>query len=621
MSARALLLVAPGLLAACTSLPAIAPGGLPTETRIPLAAGNLTADEIAESLPAVQDFPAELAAAETTHSLVAGGRADQPELCPFQDEALPDTDRWAMALAPSDRGSVTRVGTWAYGDDIGTAWAAVAEAVRSCETSLRSEAGTRVESVAGDDTILLDILVDSVTPQGDAVTTASTLSIRRVEDAIQVIEHSHEGSGDGAPTPSADAAELRAIVGLSDAAAEGYREAFARTASEVPYPPRDAWEVPEAMYGQPVAVSIGDSYISGAASRWQANAVDAGLDSVIDRLGDAAYWDTIDGESVEGCLRGVVSPISFWPNAINLACAGSHTVSLRVDTMSGERLKPGVDSVDDGSLQGQLVHLREVADAADVRLVALSTGGNDMGFKEIVTECVTAFATTPHWSPSYCRDSDLVREAFSDEGLARLRTAVAAAVERTVAAMRESGYDDDRWSLIVQGYPSPLPPATSMRYPERGWDRVLQGGCGFWDADLDFLEASLPRMNDAVFAGVADAERATGKAVFTVDTESIFEGRRLCEQGAQPADGVPEDRLPAVAERVAAIFAVEGLVGPFRLSESLHPNYFGQLALRDCLRQAWNEGRPRSGACLAPEDWEGVVDAEADAQVRFVPAP
>ncbi len=615
MSARLLLLVAPVLLAACTALPATTPDGLPTETRIPLGAGNLTADEIAASLPAVQDFPRELAAAATAHSLVAGGRADRPELCPFHAEALPVTERWAMALAPTARGSVTRVGTWAYGDGIDAAWAAAVEAVRSCEVSLRGEPGAQVALTAGDDTVVLGAVM--LQEGGEAL--SSMKSIRRVEDAIQVVEYEHEGAQDEAPALSVRSTEAQAIVGLSNMAAEAYRRAFTRVATDVPYPPRDSWEVPEALYGQPVAVSIGDSYISGAASRWQGNAVDPGLDSVIDRLGSEAYWDTTDGESVEGCLRGIVSPVSFWPNAINLACAGSHTISLRVDTLSGERLKPGVDSFDDGSLQGQLVHLREVAEVADVRLVALSTGGNDLGFKEIVTECVTSFATTPHWAPSYCRDSDLVRRALSEEGLARLRSAVAGAVERTVSAMRESGYADDRWTLIVQGYPSPLPPASAMRYAERGWDRVLQGGCGFWDSDLDFLEESLPRMNAAVFAGVADAERATGKSIVTVDTERIFEGRRLCEKGAQPADGVPEDRLPAVAERVAAIFAVEGLVGPFRVSESLHPNYFGQLALRDCLRQAWNDGKPRSGSCLAPEDWEGVVDAEADAQVRFVP--
>jgi hypothetical protein len=31
--------------------------------------------------------------------------------------------------------------------------------------------------------------------------------------------------------------------------------------------------------------------------------------------------------------------------------------------------------------------------------------------------------------------------------------------------------------------------------------------------------------------------------------------------------------------------------------ESLHPNYWGQLALRNCWRQVWNDGDVRGGAC------------------------
>ena len=35
----------------------------------------------------------------------------------------------------------------------------------------------------------------------------------------------------------------------------------------------------------------------------------------------------------------------------------------------------------------------------------------------------------------------------------------------------------------------------------------------------------------------------------------------------------------------------------FYVQESLHPNYWGQLAMRDCLRQAYNGGAPHGGTC------------------------
>ena len=36
---------------------------------------------------------------------------------------------------------------------------------------------------------------------------------------------------------------------------------------------------------------------------------------------------------------------------------------------------------------------------------------------------------------------------------------------------------------------------------------------------------------------------------------------------------------------------------PYYIQESLHPNYWAQLATRSCVRQAWNGGAPRSGTC------------------------
>ncbi len=37
---------------------------------------------------------------------------------------------------------------------------------------------------------------------------------------------------------------------------------------------------------------------------------------------------------------------------------------------------------------------------------------------------------------------------------------------------------------------------------------------------------------------------------------------------------------------------------PYYIQESLHPNYWGQLANRSCVRQAYNGGVPRSGSCV-----------------------
>lgn len=53
--------------------------------------------------------------------------------------------------------------------------------------------------------------------------------------------------------------------------------------------------------------------------------------------------------------------------------------------------------------------------------------------------------------------------------------------------------------------------------------------------------------------------------------------------GPHPADEVRVERI----ERPAEVW----------IQEDIHPNYWGQLALRDCLRQAYNGGAPRGGTC------------------------
>ncbi len=39
-------------------------------------------------------------------------------------------------------------------------------------------------------------------------------------------------------------------------------------------------------------------------------------------------------------------------------------------------------------------------------------------------------------------------------------------------------------------------------------------------------------------------------------------------------------------------------VPPFDKNESFHPNYWGQLAIRSCIRQAYNNGNPIGGRCV-----------------------
>ena len=37
---------------------------------------------------------------------------------------------------------------------------------------------------------------------------------------------------------------------------------------------------------------------------------------------------------------------------------------------------------------------------------------------------------------------------------------------------------------------------------------------------------------------------------------------------------------------------------PYQKQESFHPNYWGQMALRNCVRQVYNNGNVRGGTCV-----------------------
>ena len=45
------------------------------------------------------------------------------------------------------------------------------------------------------------------------------------------------------------------------------------------------------------------------------------------------------------------------------------------------------------------------------------------------------------------------------------------------------------------------------------------------------------------------------------------------------------------------IRTVTTIFPPYQLQEDGHPSYWGQLALRNCLRQAYNGGTVRGGRC------------------------
>lgn len=369
--------------------------------------------------------------------------------------------------------------------------------------------------------------------------------------------------------------------------------------------------------GTPWVVSVGDSYISGEAGRWAGNTNQSS--SEIDALGPTAYYDnaTNTAETIYRCHRSKSAEVYFGDgvNGLNLACSGAQTSTVPSD--SNGYFKPGLDFYNGTQGQGQALMLQNFAATHNVKAVAVSIGGNDFNFAAIVQDCVTDFLTTPSWWPSYCKDDSVVTNAMSPSNIATVKAHIATALQNIRQAMRNAGYADGSWTLILQNYPSPIPSSSGFRYSQSGYTRQSTGGCGFWDADADYANSTLlPTINNTVF----DAATASGLTnVTTLNIASAFNGRRLCENtvGLLEEVGLTSWTQPGAVDNtewINQIRTASTATSDYYIQESLHPNYWGQLALRSCLRQAYNSGTPKSGTCTIAGT--GLVNGEPSMILR-----
>ncbi|MFM7253678.1 MAG: hypothetical protein ACKO27_11525 [Ilumatobacteraceae bacterium] len=356
--------------------------------------------------------------------------------------------------------------------------------------------------------------------------------------------------------------------------------------------------------GTPWVVSLGDSYISGEAGRWAGNSNNSSAS--VDAGGPTAYLDNGGtSETIAGCHRSTAAEIHIGTdangtavNSLNLACSGARTAT----TVSGDgSYKPGIDFYNSGGRLGQALMLQQFAAANNVRMVVLSIGGNNFNFATIVQRCVTNFLTSSSLFPNYCYDDSIVSSNFTTSNITAQTNAIKAAIDNVKRAMANAGYSTSQYSVVVQTYPSPIPNGAGFRYSQSGFTRQSTGGCGFWNRDADWANATaLPRINGAV-VNAANAANTAGN-VRVMNIASALNGRRLCENTVKLMESTGLGTWTATGaadatEWVAQIRTLSTVGGPYSVQESLHPNWWGQKAVRNCVRQAWNNGSPRGGTC------------------------
>jgi hypothetical protein len=348
--------------------------------------------------------------------------------------------------------------------------------------------------------------------------------------------------------------------------------------------------------GTPYVVTVGDSYISGEAGRWAGSSNNS--EAPADALGAHAYHDNASGtaETIPRCHRSKSAEayIGGGVNGLDLACSGART-----NTTTGDYFKPGIDFYDDGAGNlGQAKLLQQFATNHNVKLVVASIGGNDFNFASIVQSCVSDFLLSPSWNPDYCKDDSSVVANFTSANVTAVRGRIATSFQNVRTAMRNAGYADGAWTLLVQTYPSPIPAGTGFRYSQTGYTRQDTGGCGFWNADADWANATaLGTINSTVRAAIGQSGLTNTRLL---ELQSTFNGRRLCEKtvGLYEEVGLSSWTQPTAVDKtewINQIRTVTTVGSNYYIQESIHPNYWGQLALRSCVRQSYTLSR--GGTC------------------------
>lgn len=310
-------------------------------------------------------------------------------------------------------------------------------------------------------------------------------------------------------------------------------------------------------------VTLGDSYISGEAGRWNGNsAVPLGSRAGTDRAwrsGGLGGYDParVYGTTAGGCDRSDVAPARSnevpVDVRINLACSGAVTQNV-VRASQGGTGQNGEEP--------QADQLARVAASHDIETVVLSIGGNDLGFAGIVQACVVAYATLSRCEPG--------QQALVDERMPTAMAGVGRAIDEVRTVLAEQGQPDGSYRLVLQSYPSPVPRGDENRYAEVAGGRIGIGGCPVGDADSDWARDSLvPQISDNLAAVAAD------RGVDFLDLSDAFAGREVCARTAAQSTGTPTAETAEWAR-----FLDTGVQGYTK--ESLHPNAYGQQAMGRC---------------------------------------
>ena len=338
--------------------------------------------------------------------------------------------------------------------------------------------------------------------------------------------------------------------------------------------------------GPAAVVSMGDSYISGEAGRWQGNSLSPtpgndGTDRACQPAGPGCQVDKsrvyVDGTAADGCHRSDVAEVlsAKFPDAqgVNIACSGGVAKNLYRSSNGGE-------GQNGEPAQGDL--LTTVAKEKDVKLIIVSVGGNDLGFASIIAACLQAYESRS----GPCNPS---QQAKVEQKLPTAIAAVEKSFDEIRAVMADAGYSQGQYRLVAQTYPSVVTRASETRYAENDPQRT-SAGCPFYDADLDWARTKAgPEIGGAVKTAAA------ARGIETLELIDLLAGHEIC---AKTTSQVTPTNPPSATGSEWGRLLGGTTVQQGDLQEAFHPNAFAQAALGTCLQQVYSAA-PGAFNCTA----------------------
>ncbi|TWP52032.1 hypothetical protein FKR81_10605 [Lentzea tibetensis] len=266
-------------------------------------------------------------------------------------------------------------------------------------------------------------------------------------------------------------------------------------------------------------------------------------DSTMSGEGAGDYEPGTNGENNNWCHRSrnasVLKTAADTDRAVNLACSGANSEKLRAD---------------------QIPALRQLAARSRVTTIVVAIGANDdPRFSEVLNKCVEAWVRRADCATAWAREWQT--------RVQRMVPKVQNALNTVRQTMRDAGYLDSSYTLVVQSYAAPVGPGLPARLqnlsgcPLRSNDVKWVRDNAVYDLSLGLRTAA--EKTHARFLDLARAGEQHEACVGGSDASSEWFNRLAVDW-----DGIRDDNRKSHV-----------------LQESFHPNARGHAEIGRCLTE------------------------------------